>query len=219
MKKKHFKNEEIEQIMHKLLKTGTVQDEIVEKIIASPKLFDSIQNKINAEISETKITRHKYFWNWQTVISFLGILSVLTAILIFNYFNSRERTVRIVENNSYREFESQIPKTKNETITHLPSFKQTNSTQPIVLKKPVVHRAKPIQIKQIQPPENKFIPINFAEDLEIAKRDGSIIRVNISRTSLLALGVDLSAEDEKSIIKTEFLISSDGIPKGVRLVK
>ena len=116
MKKKHFKNEEIEQIMHKLLKTGTVQDEIVEKIIASPKLFDSIQNKINAEISETKITRHKYFWNWQTVISFLGILSVLTAILIFNYFNSRERTVRIVENNSYREFESQIPKTKNETI-------------------------------------------------------------------------------------------------------
>lgn len=219
MKKQHLTDEEIEQIMHKLLKAGTVQDEVVEKIITSPKLFDSIQNKINAEISETKITRHNWFWNRQIIFSFLSIVLVSMAIIIFIYFNSRETTIQMAENNYYGEFKTQIPKAENKTIAPPKLINNINFTQRRVLRNPVVHRAKPLQFKQIKSQENKFIPINFAEDLEIAKKDGSIIRVNLSRASLLALGVNLPAEDEKSSIKTEFLISSDGIPKGVRLVK
>ncbi len=218
MKKQHLTDEEIEQIMHKLLKAGTVQDEVVEKIITSPKLFDSIQNKINAEISETKITQHNRFWNWK-IVSFLGILSVLTAIIIFYNFNAEEKALQVAASDFYREFKTQIPKAENKTIAPPKLINNINFTQRRVLRNPVVNRAKPLQLKQIKSQENKFIPINFAEDLEIAKKDGSIIRVNLSRASLLALGVNLPAEDEKSSIKTEFLISSDGIPKGVRLVK
>ncbi|HRH42971.1 MAG TPA: hypothetical protein PKY82_15180 [Pyrinomonadaceae bacterium] len=221
MKKQYLQNEEFEQVLSEMLQATIVQDEEIEEIIASPNLFNSIQTKINQEIlqQKTNITRRNWFWNWQTAGAFLGILIVFMIGAIFYNISEKESASLIVQTKPSSKLEIQIPKTKTENIVPPPKIKQPLLPRPIVLKKMVAKPIKPIQVKQIQSQEEDFVPINFATDLEVAKKDGRIVRVQLSRASLLSLGVNLPDEGESKNVKTEFLISSDGIPKGVRLIK
>lgn len=221
MKKQYLQNEEFEQVLSEMLQATIVQDEEIEEIIASPNLFNSIQTKINQEIlqQKTNITRRNWFWNWQTAGAFLGVLIVFMVGAIFYNISEKEKASLIVQTKPSSKLEIQIPKTKIENIVPPPKIKQPLLPRPIVLKKMVAKPIKPIQVKQIQSQEEDFVPINFATDLEVAKKDGRIVRVELSRASLLSLGVNLPDEGESKNVKTEFLISSDGIPKGVRLIK
>ena len=48
---------------------------------------------------------------------------------------------------------------------------------------------------------------------------GQIVRTEISRSSLFAMGVDLPLEGANEKIKTDLLVGPDGVVRGVRIVK
>jgi hypothetical protein len=64
--------------------------------------------------------------------------------------------------------------------------------------------------------EEAFSPLAFAENLEEAKLAGQVIRVELSRSSLLALGVNPPTDDENLKVKTDLLIGADGVAQGIR---
>jgi hypothetical protein len=46
-----------------------------------------------------------------------------------------------------------------------------------------------------------------------------LVRVELPRSSLVAMGVDPPAENDAQKVKTDLLIGSDGVMKAVRFVK
>ena len=51
-------------------------------------------------------------------------------------------------------------------------------------------------------------------------QDGHVVRAEIPRSSLVAMGVvDLPIEGSNEKIKTDLLVGSDGVVRGIRIVK
>jgi hypothetical protein len=61
--------------------------------------------------------------------------------------------------------------------------------------------------------------LSFAGDLEETAAGGRIIRVDMSRSSLFAMGVDIPLENGREMVKTDLLIGSDGMARAVRIVE
>lgn len=85
---------------------------------------------------------------------------------------------------------------------------------------------KPLEKKKVLPPprlksvedENVFQPLIFAGNFN-EQDSREIVRVELSRDGLAALGVNLPAANEDEKFKTDLLIGSDGLPQAFRFVK
>jgi hypothetical protein len=67
--------------------------------------------------------------------------------------------------------------------------------------------------------EGEFYALAHAGNLGEAGEDLRIIRTELSRSSLFALGVNLPIENETEKIKTDLLVGADGVAKAIRFVK
>lgn len=66
--------------------------------------------------------------------------------------------------------------------------------------------------------DGEFYPLTFTGSNEIAP-GAQIVRVELPRSSLFSMGVDLPDDDRTGMVKADLLISSDGVARGFRLVK
>ena len=83
--------------------------------------------------------------------------------------------------------------------------------------------SRPRQRKPVQSETSsataEFYPLSYAGDPSETARGGRVIRVDMSRSSLFAMGVDLQLENESDSVKADLLVGPDGVARGIRLVK
>jgi len=90
--------------------------------------------------------------------------------------------------------------------------------QRAVYKKPQPRR--PIQAKQTDGPKQAdFYALSYTGDPAETDAGGRIVRVEMPRSSLFALGINLPLENDDGPIKADLLIGRDGSTKGIRLVR
>ena len=56
---------------------------------------------------------------------------------------------------------------------------------------------------------------NIEEEL---RRGGRVVRVDMPRSSLFAMGVDLPLENDSKYIKTDLSLAADGVPRAIRFL-
>jgi hypothetical protein len=110
-----------------------------------------------------------------------------------------------------------------------PHIEESNEPGPEIIsyrKEPVKTQRAPVKreiAKQIAPPrfeaEGDFYPVTYGGSAEEMSRGGQIVRTEIPRSSLIAMGVDMPIESANEKIKTDLLVGPDGVVRGVRLVK
>ncbi|MEJ7860553.1 MAG: hypothetical protein WKF90_02835 [Pyrinomonadaceae bacterium] len=116
-------------------------------------------------------------------------------------------------------------KAKKTVLVEVSSAKQAISVRERNLSAKVAQLNKSGQMQQLQEGnsetevEGDFYSLPFAGIFEDSKEELQILRVEIPRSSLVALGLNPPIENEKGIIKTDLLVSSDGITRAIRLVK
>lgn len=67
--------------------------------------------------------------------------------------------------------------------------------------------------------ESEFYALSFAGDPNEAERGGRIVRVDIPRSTLFAMGVDIPLENETDTVKADLLVGNDGVTRAIRVVK
>ena len=67
--------------------------------------------------------------------------------------------------------------------------------------------------------EGEFYALSFAGDPNEAERGGRIVRVDIPRSTLYAMGVDIPLENEAETVKADLLVGNDGVTRAIRVVK
>jgi hypothetical protein len=56
-------------------------------------------------------------------------------------------------------------------------------------------------------------------DPATAVESGTVVRVKLSRSALMSLGVPVSAERSDDLVKAEVVLGDDGVARAIRLVR
>lgn len=67
-------------------------------------------------------------------------------------------------------------------------------------------------------PDAEFVAVSYTGDPHETSGGGRIIRVDMKRSSLYALGIDVPLENAGDTVKADLLIGADGVTRGVRIV-
>lgn len=244
MNGKNLHNEELDRIGRKLLETTRLGNEEIERVLAAPQIFNAVKARIRVE--QTKHDSKKLFgnrgslsaWNNRKSFAAAGVLAVFVigafGLIFFNkdsrhnelsahapeyqtqpastnekqspliYRDSPETAATKISAIKPREVTAKLMDFKKEIITPRKFERKTN-----FIKK---QKASGIE------PEREFYALAYAGNSIQSGDDLRIVRAELSRSSLFALGVNLPIENESEKIKTDLLVDSDGVARAIRLV-
>jgi hypothetical protein len=227
MKKQYLQNDKLDGVAGKLLKAARLPDEEIDRIVEAPHLFDSVK----AAIDDGKVQRKPrgFFngrpnllaWNWQKATVSFAVFAVLTAgalgLINFanQYYLSSDVAAKIQSQILPVDFpEETSGKQDFSDVENRMSVQRSGSENAKAIK---THMAKGRRADREELSE--FYPLTYTDDPESDVDGGQIVRVELPRSSLVAMGVDLPSENGMDKVKTDLLISSDGVMKAVRFVK
>ena len=70
-----------------------------------------------------------------------------------------------------------------------------------------------------EPEEPEFYPVTYTGDNGELARGGRVIRVDVSRATLFAMGINVPLENESPTVKADLIVGPDGVTRAIRLVE
>lgn len=246
MKKRDLQNEKLGEIGRKLLATARVSDEELDRIVGSPKLFDGIKAGIKAGRQERAAQtsfgdwRNFLVWNWQKTGAALAVL-MFFALGAFGLIvltkqdlssNLAEKIAppeinlpgapdEIPQPVETPEATPEIVKTTNSGRKNRVSFQKAvfKNEAAAAVPKRTPRRKNPVKRQPEFEPAGEFYALAYAGNPGETGENLRLVRAELSRASLFALGVNLPIENESEKIKTDLLVGADGVAKAIRFVK
>ena len=224
MSKRKLQPDELDRIGKTLLSRDAISEADIENIVSSPFLYSTVRNRMMSEAMETRsgfgLARYLVFAGSSMAVVF----SVFIAVA---FFRSEQKPVAVVEQpkminiTSYPNPDSIAAESK-EPLPIDPLVEKVNTkrrlsqqSQTIDFRKPQVRSQRP----QPAAPEVVFVPVTYTGDLSETVRGGRVVRVEMSRASLFAMGFNVPLENGSETVKADLLIGPDGVTRGVRLAR
>ena len=233
MNKRKLTNEELDRIGRASLRAAAVSSDEIENIVSSPMLFNSIKSRIEAERPENE--RVGWFaqfslLTWNRAAAAFAITAIFlggtVAILVFA---KRNRNISPPEQAAKQDERIQVEKDRPASAYEPPAPEvpgpagnvtaASYKKEPVRAQKVIVHRTAARKTESpVFEAEGDFYPV--AGTPGGMPQDGHVVRAEIPRSSLVAMGVvDLPIEGSNEKIKTDLLVGSDGVVRGIRIVK
>ena len=221
MQNRKLDNQTLDAIGKKLIVSDARRVADVDAIVSNPRLFATVRARIAAvETPETRAS-------WFTLTRFnVAAFSAATAVLLLvvGAFSLLDKGRGVVAVNTI-----QIPDVTPEIAR--PVF----PPQGIQVGKLSAGRANKFETKSeraeqrvtnqptsrrpaVVEPDAEFVAVSYTGDPHETSGGGRIIRVDMKRSSLYALGIDVPLENAGDTIKADLLIGADGVTRGVRIV-
>lgn len=220
-------NKELDELGRRLLIASSPVDAEIDRIVSDPLLYDGVLAKIAAEQVPVRRPRAIRF-AWKPVAASAMVLALLSIPLLayLKFMNTAEPIARqarpapqlrvqdqpqppvVDEPQPYREPDDSAAVPERVAVPVRASVR--------VDRMPRTRRERPAQVPQA---ETAFQPIGLAERAEDAAIDGRVVRVDVPRATLFAMGVDLPLENGTRSVKADLLLGPDGSPRAIRLVE
>jgi len=223
------KNENFDLVVAELFKASALRDDEVEAIVSDVNLFSSIRTRIIADSVARKGSVSSF-----TFIQRTAILSAAAAIIVVAVFGAMMFAKRPVTRNIAGSLPQQQHKERpvSQIVESQPDIPPVNIDGPAAPSRmpnidramdyrPVTteHRTSPKQQPQFAEKPPEFYALAGLRSSEETVNGSRIIRVELPRASLVALGVNVPLDSDKQVIKTDLLIGPDGVPRAIRLVE
>ena len=233
MNKKKLTNDELDRVGRAALRAAAVSCDEIENIVSSPMLFRSIKNRVKAERPEKERTgwfARSSLLRWNRAAAAFAVAAIfLAGTVAILVVAKRSRTLPSNELMAMQDKPGQAVPDRpapDKNVTPSPGSAPRDNVTPTLYKKEPV-RAQKAEIrrtaarKTVSPvfeAEGDFYPV--AGTPGGMPQDGHVVRAEIPRSSLVAMGVvDLPIEGANEKIKTDLLVGSDGVVRGIRLVR
>lgn len=232
--KDKLQNENLEQMGRSLFKTTRPRTEAVEKIVSQPHLLASVKERIKADqqaVGQQHLTSpqrsNSWLWNWRTAAGALSLLTLGSALLVFQKEDSRQTAERIIPNEFQTSTAEAVepPKIEEKGLINSAVKRKTDTGKvthkPNITNKPdrIPKTKVPKTVKSPQKPGSEiFYSLTTGGNLEYSGEDLRVVRTELSKSDLLALGINLPLENEEVRLKTILLIGEDGVARAFRFV-
>lgn len=246
MNRRNLQNEELDRIGRKLFEAAKMRSEEIEQIAGSPLLFNSIkariENERRAQNSKTVFGSWANLQNWNlqkvsAMVLLLFIAGVISSA-VFSKFTQQqeiEKAAATKTNPRIEQIESQpfltIPQIPEDSPVILKTKNSSTESPKITKQKVFVNKISATQKSTVQEPNmqrrlqlkqnettGEFYALAFTGNPIETGEELKIVRAELSRSSLFALGVNLPIENESEKIKTDLLVGMDGVARAIRLV-
>lgn len=226
MQKRKIDNATLDAIGKRLIKQAFDRGPDLETMVADPYLFARVKARINADHDESNVVVSPL----ATIFSLrAAVVGVVAAVLVvaavgLSFLGSRDQTVA---NSKF-----QIPPQQTEVARQLDppqvnmgTLSQSRATNFAVPRaEKVAVESKRTPASQALPDvefesEGEFYPVAYSGDIEETAGGGRVIRVDMNRSSLFALGVNLPLENDAETVRADLLVGRDGVTRAVRLVR
>ncbi len=228
----------IEDISKVLLKASALDASATDRIADRPELFAGVLRRIKVnEQAARPVSRSSGWMNWRMLMPAgsiaLVMVAVTSAILVKYQSNGNEKNnlaARAPVVLQTRPAERTAPQTarpfpvlptgpiENEHVQRPPDRKVQSvrtAAQPQMAASRPVKRNENAEFED----QGAFYPLTYAGDPYETARGGRIVRVDMPRASLFAMGIDVPLENETVSVKADLLIGPDGVARGFRLVR
>lgn len=227
MRKRTLNNRELEALGKKLFGAAKLSESEIDRIASAPELFDGVLERTAAR-SENRSASGSF----KRVL--LG--SGAAAILFAGFF-----TILLQQNSGRSVLQSSLntpvegPDAARPELTPQVRFVKgfTQGRAEIladVTESPVIENAiqrehrrpspRPQLASYSEPAEQpEFVAVTYTGDGGESARDGRVVRVDIPRSTLFAMGFNVSLENASPTVKADLLIGPDGVTRAIRLVE
>jgi hypothetical protein len=239
MKKHELQAERLDEAGRKLLEISRMQDGELERIVSAPHLFSAIKNRMEAE-EKRQPARAARVFDLRAVFSFLArpntaaaFAALLIAMFAFGGFYIYSRQAASTQAAANISQPKMVKKPEQAALASLPG--DSGPSHAVAQPKAAVDRpayrpepgtAKVSYRKKTDArestryePDGEFYPLTFTGGSNEAAPGAQIVRVELPRSSLFSMGVDLPDADRTGTVKADLLISADGVARGFRLVR
>ena len=217
---RNVEKEKLDEIGKALIKAGSIRVQNIDEIVANPDLFDEIRKRIS---SETR-GRRPSIGMMRPGFTVAGTI-LLIAVVSFAFFSLRSRPVQVSSKSVPQPAKTDEPKrfTNPDVVVQRPAVRDSAPIRPERVSmsrqsERSVTRPRPVSVRRVDD-QNEFYALSYAGDPNETERGGRIVRVDISRATLFAMGFDLPLENESETVRADLLVGSDGVTRAVRVVK
>lgn len=220
-------NQELDAIGKRLFAASRLTEEEIDRIASGPDMFDGVRRRILQQekpaVSRSRSPfRRLAFGSSLAGFLFLGIFAIYLQQNQLGYVNSSGSDLG---SNQARALTPQVRIVKGFTQARA-TFLDEEVTIPVT---PRVEHAVQRETRRPQPrlerasytpkQENDFVAVTYVGETAESTRGGRVIRVDVPRSTLFAMGFPVSLENESPTVKADLLIGPDGVTRAVRLVE
>jgi len=216
---RNVEKNKLDEIGKAVVKAGSMPGQNIDEIVANPDLFDGIRQRISSETRGGK----RAIGILRPGFTIAGSV-LLIAMASFAYFGLRSQP-QVTGRSAPIPVKTDEPKrfTNPDVVVQRPQVRENAPVRPerVTMNRQAersVTRPRPISARHADD-QNEFYALSYAGDPNETERGGRIVRVDISRATLFAMGFDLPLENESETVRADLLVGSDGVTRAVRVVK
>ncbi len=231
MTRKRIQNSDLDLIGKKLIERGSFAVREIDEIVSNPELFGLINARIavNGKTPTAAVTGGSYLFSFirRNAIAFAGTAIVVTAgIAAMSLLRSEK--VPIAAN------AVQVPAAmpvaarpdlppQEVVVGRNPSPGRAADRDVVyekaVVRQPSINNGRKPQLAVSSEPDGEFYAISYGGDPSDASDGGRVVRVDMKRSSLFAMGVNVPLENDGEFVKADLLVGRDGVTRAIRVIK
>lgn len=218
-------NETLDKLGRSLVAAARLSDEEIDSAVSSPQLFLKVQARTRALSASSVPYRPMLFWMKRS-IAFAAVILTTFAAVIYSYLSdvghvsSGEVAVKQIPVTTP---EAARPKVPPEPVVNDGSVSRAADIEPrpvhSTVRRTRTARAANPQTIAYREPEAEFYSLTFAGDPYETARGGRVIRMDVSRSALFAMGVDIPLENGPESVRADVLVGPDGIARAIRIIE
>lgn len=224
MQKKDLNDIELKRIAGVLVRSASVSESEIGKIACDPAMFDKVRARIKAGETRTTASLTSFSFIRRNAAAVSGVLLISIAAISFGLLRGKttetakvtpiEKSVEIS-----RPVINRFPAPDNAVEPGSMPAEDRIAPQRASMTTRVEPRPRVRKVSPAGHSGGEFYAVSYAGDPTETERGGRIIRVDMSRSALFAMGVDIPLENEAEVVKADLLVGNDGVTRAIRVVK
>ncbi len=225
MQNRDLKDKELDRIAAVVVRSASVSESEIESIVRNPALFDQVRARINTGPERISAAFVVLGFIRRNAAAVSGVLLISIAAISFGILRGKSPETGSV---NFAAVPNQ-PKQQNYTTFTEPDHVSVPVSAPNIerARPQRVSAERPVNPKRISPQKTSvavdhggdFYAVSYAGDRNEMERGGRIIRVEMPRSALFAMGVNVPLENDAEVVKADLLVGNDGVTRAIRVVE
>jgi hypothetical protein len=224
MNRHEISSNELDKIGRKLIASTSLSESEIERIAESPFLYSGVKTRI---VSEVPLSKRGF--GFRQLALGLGSLLVMAGMATVSLMVFRSEGTVISKRSApvqkprteqpVQDSLAQVSTADTEVAPAIISEKRNSSPQ---FQNASFGRTEDRASTRRMParerkPDLEFYPLTFAGDPVETTSGGRVMQVELSRSSLFAMGFNIPIENGAELVKADLLVGPDGVARAIRL--
>jgi hypothetical protein len=234
MERKKLDNKMLDSIGKRLVRSSAVAEADLDRVIADPELFSLILKRAAGQAEDPVQHSALFLFVRKNALAFAGAAILLMVVVGVASLLRPDKAPGVTKDQRAPAKQQEVVASpvfppQEEPKTGKPSAGDADNAIALAeddefAVETAVHRPRRRNTdrRPVEParyPEGDFYAVTFTGDKADTAAGGRIIRVELKRSSLFAMGVNLPLEnDYEEMVTADLLVGKDGVTRGIRIV-